>query len=414
MPSVVDVEIRKEDDVVEVRGESENATEKEAEISQKVVSIPRPLPPFPQRLEKKIEIGKYRRFITMLKQLSINVPLIKVLELMPGYAKFMKDMVTKKRVESGVEVQIKERLGIEALATVMMNFYSDGIEEYDELVAALDRCEYRSKPKKYELDMKNRTMIPNKKVIINRGRLKLVAPTLRFIDEDTDRQRDPNYLLTPARTARNQSKKVLLDVVTPSQSNEEDTLIGSLTRSGSGSTTGSSTHEVAASSDEASRSDGIHIPQNDQPDPVDGDPNMWYVEGQWQIYRDAKMKNAKEKMARTITEERKVLTESLHTMPDIHQLFQRYKCKWMARDPGTYSEEIVRELYASYAATLRGKIHKNAKPASQDPFTSIMVRGVSVNLSHTTINRFLYGPNPHHTWADSTIEFYYRWEILRT
>uniref|UniRef100_M1DMI9 Integrase core domain containing protein n=1 Tax=Solanum tuberosum TaxID=4113 RepID=M1DMI9_SOLTU len=39
----------------------------------------------------------------------------------------------------------------------MMNFGSDGIEEYDELVATLDKCEYRSKPKKYELDMKNRT-----------------------------------------------------------------------------------------------------------------------------------------------------------------------------------------------------------------------------------------------------------------
>ena len=46
---------------------------------------------------KKTEDGKYRRFITMLKLLSINVPLVKALEQMPGYAKFMKDLVTKKR-----------------------------------------------------------------------------------------------------------------------------------------------------------------------------------------------------------------------------------------------------------------------------------------------------------------------------
>ena len=32
----------------------------------------------------------------MLKQLSINVPLVEALEQMPGYAKFMKDLVTKK------------------------------------------------------------------------------------------------------------------------------------------------------------------------------------------------------------------------------------------------------------------------------------------------------------------------------
>ena len=59
--------------------------------------MPRPPPPFPQRLVKKSEDGKYRRFITMLKQLSINVPLVEALEQMLGCAKFMKDLVTKKR-----------------------------------------------------------------------------------------------------------------------------------------------------------------------------------------------------------------------------------------------------------------------------------------------------------------------------
>ena len=34
----------------------------------------------------------------MLKQLSINVHLVEALEQMPGYAKFMKDLVTKKRL----------------------------------------------------------------------------------------------------------------------------------------------------------------------------------------------------------------------------------------------------------------------------------------------------------------------------
>ena len=43
------------------------------------------------------EEGKYQRFITMLKQLYINVPLVEALEQMPGYEKFMKDLVTKKR-----------------------------------------------------------------------------------------------------------------------------------------------------------------------------------------------------------------------------------------------------------------------------------------------------------------------------
>ncbi|PHT36169.1 hypothetical protein CQW23_23869 [Capsicum baccatum] len=38
--------------------------------------------------------------MTMLKQLNINIPLVEALEKMPGYAKFMKDLLTKKRAVS--------------------------------------------------------------------------------------------------------------------------------------------------------------------------------------------------------------------------------------------------------------------------------------------------------------------------
>ena len=36
----------------------------------------------------------------MLKQLTINMPLVEALEQMLGYAKFMKDLLTKKRAAS--------------------------------------------------------------------------------------------------------------------------------------------------------------------------------------------------------------------------------------------------------------------------------------------------------------------------
>ena len=69
--------VRKDNDkVVEGSGEAEDSTGKDAEVSIKVIHIPRPPPPFPQRLLKKTEDGKYQHFITMLKQLSMNVPLV--------------------------------------------------------------------------------------------------------------------------------------------------------------------------------------------------------------------------------------------------------------------------------------------------------------------------------------------------
>ena len=96
MPSTEE-NVRKDNDNVEKgSGEAEESNGKEAELPKKVTPMPRPPPRFPQRLVKKTVDGKYLCFITMLKQLSINVPLVEALKQMPGYAKFMKDVVTKK------------------------------------------------------------------------------------------------------------------------------------------------------------------------------------------------------------------------------------------------------------------------------------------------------------------------------
>ncbi|PHT24754.1 hypothetical protein CQW23_35573 [Capsicum baccatum] len=63
-------------------------------------TLPYPPPPFPQRMKKVADDTKFNKFITMLKQLTINVPLVEALEKMPGYAKFIKDLLTKKRAAS--------------------------------------------------------------------------------------------------------------------------------------------------------------------------------------------------------------------------------------------------------------------------------------------------------------------------
>ena len=69
MPSYEEKVRKVIDKVVEGIGEEEDSTGKDAEVPIKVIPMPRPPPPFPQRLVKKTEDGKYRRFVTMLKQL---------------------------------------------------------------------------------------------------------------------------------------------------------------------------------------------------------------------------------------------------------------------------------------------------------------------------------------------------------
>ncbi|XP_047253550.1 uncharacterized protein LOC124887698 [Capsicum annuum] len=58
--------------------------EKDKEKEVVVKTLPKPPPFFSQRLKKK---------------LTVNMPLIEALEQMPRYAKFMKDVVTKKRAK---------------------------------------------------------------------------------------------------------------------------------------------------------------------------------------------------------------------------------------------------------------------------------------------------------------------------
>ncbi|KAK8708753.1 hypothetical protein V6N13_059790 [Hibiscus sabdariffa] len=57
---------------------------------------PRPPPPFPQRLKKEKQEYQYKKFFDILKQVHINLPLVEALQQMPNFAKFLKDMVSRK------------------------------------------------------------------------------------------------------------------------------------------------------------------------------------------------------------------------------------------------------------------------------------------------------------------------------
>ncbi|KAL5558977.1 hypothetical protein UlMin_035188 [Ulmus minor] len=85
----------------EVEKFGENSGEKSGEnvttILQKNLQQNRPPPPFPQRFKKQQQDHQFRKFLDVLKQLHINIPLVEALEQMPSYVKFMKDMLTKKR-----------------------------------------------------------------------------------------------------------------------------------------------------------------------------------------------------------------------------------------------------------------------------------------------------------------------------
>ncbi|KAL4282299.1 hypothetical protein GQ457_03G019160 [Hibiscus cannabinus] len=77
----------------------ENSAESSTAQSEETVEK-RPPPPFPQRLKNQKQDYQFKKFIDIPKQVHINLPLVEALQQMPNYAKFLKDMVTrKKRIE---------------------------------------------------------------------------------------------------------------------------------------------------------------------------------------------------------------------------------------------------------------------------------------------------------------------------
>ena len=53
--------------------------------------------PYPQRIRQKKNDEKFSKFLDMLKNLHINVPFVEALELVPKYAKFMKEILAKNK-----------------------------------------------------------------------------------------------------------------------------------------------------------------------------------------------------------------------------------------------------------------------------------------------------------------------------
>ncbi|WP_217833143.1 hypothetical protein, partial [Picosynechococcus sp. PCC 7002] len=58
--------------------------------------IPNTLP-FPQKFQKKKIDAQFSKFLDIFKKLEINLPFAEALEQMPKYAKFMKEVLSKKK-----------------------------------------------------------------------------------------------------------------------------------------------------------------------------------------------------------------------------------------------------------------------------------------------------------------------------
>nr|XP_009799830.1 PREDICTED: uncharacterized protein LOC104245834 [Nicotiana sylvestris] len=59
--------------------------------------VARPPPPFHQRLQKLRDNAAYKKFLDILKQVHINIPMVDILQEVPKYVMYIKDIVANKR-----------------------------------------------------------------------------------------------------------------------------------------------------------------------------------------------------------------------------------------------------------------------------------------------------------------------------
>ncbi|KAH9724538.1 hypothetical protein KPL70_007523 [Citrus sinensis] len=89
----VEMPVTKENQIVPVNVDDSPSEEKEETNSQEYV----PKAPFPQRLTKGKKGKSTGEILEIFKQVSVNIPLLDAIKQVPSYAKFRKDLCTKKR-----------------------------------------------------------------------------------------------------------------------------------------------------------------------------------------------------------------------------------------------------------------------------------------------------------------------------
>ncbi|XP_073031282.1 uncharacterized protein [Primulina eburnea] len=92
-PTEESVEITVEED----EEKSASVDEEEPEKVLKHQPLPKVNLPYPQRFKKKGLDDQFAKFLEIFKKIHINIPFADALEQMPNYAKFIKDVMSKKR-----------------------------------------------------------------------------------------------------------------------------------------------------------------------------------------------------------------------------------------------------------------------------------------------------------------------------
>ncbi|XP_075091649.1 uncharacterized protein LOC142171844 [Nicotiana tabacum] len=62
------------------------------------------------RLARRVDDSKFEKFYDILKKLLVNIPFVEAFQEMPGFSKYLKDLITKKRTTKNEVVSVTHRV----------------------------------------------------------------------------------------------------------------------------------------------------------------------------------------------------------------------------------------------------------------------------------------------------------------
>ncbi|XP_016199652.1 uncharacterized protein LOC107640657 [Arachis ipaensis] len=90
-------ELKGKDEEPQASKKGKQVMEEHSQEQKKEVKAYTPPLPNPQRLQRELKDQQFSKFLEVFKKLEINLPLAEALEQMPLYAKFLKELINKKR-----------------------------------------------------------------------------------------------------------------------------------------------------------------------------------------------------------------------------------------------------------------------------------------------------------------------------
>ncbi|XP_016185550.1 uncharacterized protein LOC107627211 [Arachis ipaensis] len=92
-----DQEKLKEKEEPQASKKGKQAIEEQSQEQRKEEKPYTPSIPYPQRFNRELKDQQFLKFLEVFKKLEINIPFAEALEQMPLYAKFLKELINKKR-----------------------------------------------------------------------------------------------------------------------------------------------------------------------------------------------------------------------------------------------------------------------------------------------------------------------------